>query len=66
MSVLEFMATEPAPRYSEVHSRLAPKQRILVENNLQAGLGLIPGATKSEEVKLVENGLKAGRGLVPG
>ena len=60
------MATEPAPRYSEVHKLIAPKQRILVDDGLQAGLGLVPGATKSEEVKLVNDGLIAGRGLVPG
>ncbi len=60
------MATEPAPRYSEVNTRLAPKRRILVENgHLQSGLGLVPGATKSEEVKLKENNLISGRGLVP-
>jgi len=60
------MATEPAPRYSEVQHRLSYKQRILINDNLQAGLGLVPGATKSEEVKLENNGLIAGRGLVPG
>ena len=59
------MATEPAPRYSEVHNLLAPKKRILVEDNLQNGLGLVPGTTKSEEVKLVDDGLISGRGLVP-
>lgn len=65
MSVLEFMVTEPAPRYSEVHKLLAPKKRILVENNLQPGLGLVSGATESEEVKLESDGLISGKGLVP-
>ena len=57
---------EEAPRPIEVNNRLAPQQRILVDNNLQAGLGLVPGKTKSEMVELVDNGLIAGRGLVPG
>ncbi len=65
MKLKESMATEPAPRYSEVQTILAPKQRILVEDNLQAGLGVIPGATKSEEVKLEADGLVSGRGVIP-
>ena len=61
------MQTEPAPRYSEVFNRLAPKQRILVDDGyLEPGKGLVPGVTRGDMVKLEDDGLKAGRGLVPG
>ncbi|MBU1173332.1 MAG: hypothetical protein KKD44_27510 [Proteobacteria bacterium] len=56
----------PAPRPAEVNTIMAPKYVPLIEDNLQAGKGSIPGKTKSEEVEIIDDGLIAGLGCVPG
>ena len=60
------MAEKPAPRYNENNPLMAPPHMPLVEDNLQAGLGAIPGATKSEEIPIEEvDHLKSGLGVIP-
>ncbi len=59
---------KPAPRPMETHRRLAPLYRPTEENGLIEGLGVIPGETESERVKLEDDfgeNYPSGRGLIP-
>ena len=44
---------------------LAPMHRETVDDNLQSGLGVIPGEPPSRRVRVVDDQLVSGRGVIP-
>ena len=63
------MAETPAPRPQETNPLIAPDHMPLIDNGLTEALGVIPGETPSEKVKLEDDfgeNYPAARGCLPG